>query len=132
MINVPGTMLVLRRKNRRMGGPGYITLSDVSPLERRSPPRVNHHILTYGDSCMLINAKKLAEEEKKQIQSKSKRVFEYKLLYNNQILFFIASNGQMERWFTYIDLWEKNGYEEQRKKFEKDGLLEQVKNMYSF
>jgi len=144
MLNVPGTMLIVRRKQKGKGMPSFVTCYFDKDIEDVISGKIHaYHIkkanILFGEAAILLSMEQYSAEikvhrllESMLPKSKSKKVQVMTLLYKNSIIKTLASPTQLKAWFTYPDIWEKKYYPQLLAKFEKDGVMNTLKKYSSY
>jgi hypothetical protein len=137
MLNVPGTMLIVRRKQRGSGMPSYVPVYVKKDVENVLSGKTFSYNLTrknilFGEACILLDMKIFQSIENKKIKhifssAVSSKAHLLSLLYCGQIVCAAASPNQMKKWFTFPDIWEKKRYGHLLNKYEANGTMQELR-----
>lgn len=125
MLNVSGTMLIVRRREHGTGGPAYIRGKNTNAEEKS-----DHHGYTqiqgvyipYGEPCMMLSF----AGDKGKISVGGSKIKLLKLLWRNIYVDILLTDKQANAWFTFFPTWNKRGHAERFERFKTDGSLEKL------
>ena len=128
MLNIPGTMLICRRKERGKNKPSFIHLHYANEFGKLTNNMFESPKILFGEACILLNIKLLEPGDIEHWQGQTNiKLRLMKLLYKGKIVLLTASQRQIKRWFTYPDVWVKKNYDQLLEEFEQNGEMEQLK-----
>ena len=120
MLNVPGTLLIARRRAHGSGDPYYImglVASDkIEPAAHNRYAQTASVYIPYGDPCMMLSFDNIEK-------TKSNRKKHLKVLWENKYVDMYVSDKQANAWFTFFPAWKANGHIERFEGFRTDGKL---------
>jgi len=130
VINKPGTLLIVRKKDRGIRplptGPTIDWNSGISNVFRLKIEKplisniwwVPFVDLPYG-ACVLLLSLKTAEHHAAGGENKNKNMKTMEILYNEQTLVGTLSSNQCNKWFTYPGTWKKHYMKPEQEESEK-------------
>ena len=125
MLNVPGTMLIVRRRQHGSGDPYYVNGTEEDPeasidggTRNRSYRASTYVCIPYGDTCMMLSFAP--------VEGGRKHMHRLKVLWNNRYVNLDVTSQQANAWFTYFATWKQRGHEERFEGFKTDGKMEKL------
>jgi hypothetical protein len=117
MLNIPGTMLIVRRRTHGSGDPYYVNGSEDRDDDHGDRWPSMH--IPYGDPCMMLSF----EEITKQPGARQQRSV-LKVLWDSKYVKLHLTGQQANTWFTYFTTWQNRGHEKRFEGFKETGKMD--------
>ena len=124
MLNVSGTMLIVRRREHGTGGPTYVrgNKSNAESSDSKGYTRTARSVyIPYGEPCMMLDFG--VTDTTIPHGGKYKTL---KLLWRNDYVDVNLTDKQANAWFTFFPTWNKRGHRVRFEGFKADGSLDKL------
>lgn len=124
MLNIPGTLLIVRRRERGTGAPGSVRGTfDRQHVDINGPRGWDTSCeIPYGEICIMTN---YTVKGQPSIHTRQ-QIYELELLWRGKKVVVTASDRKVNTWFTHPNTWKARGHDKNLDGFHADGSMDRL------